>query len=113
MGNHIFGCDDCQDCCPWNERFATPTREGAYSGGLERKAPPLSELAGLTEAEFRARFAGSAVLRVGYACFLRNVAVVLGNWRSEAATEPLLRLVHSSSSLVRLHAAWALERNRA
>jgi epoxyqueuosine reductase len=108
MGNHIFGCDDCQDCCPWNNRFATVTRERAYYGGRERQAPPLSELAGLTEREFRIRFSGSAVLRAGGAAFLRNAAVALGNWRDEAATEPLSRLSRSPSALVRLHAAWAL-----
>ncbi|MCX6600965.1 MAG: tRNA epoxyqueuosine(34) reductase QueG [bacterium] len=108
MGNHVFGCDDCQDCCPWNDRFATVTREPAYHGDIGRKAPPLSELAGMMEEEFRTRFGGSAVLRPGYACFLRNVAVALGNWLNEAATESLSRLARSSSSLVRLHAAWAL-----
>ena len=108
MGNHVFGCDDCQDCCPWNDRLATVTREPAYHCGRERQAPPLSELAGLTEEEFRTRFSGSAVLRAGYACFLRNVAVALGNWRNEAATESLLPLARSSSALVRLHSAWAL-----
>ena len=108
LGNHIFGCDDCQDCCPWNDRFATVTREPAYHGDIGRKAPPLSELAGLTEGGFRARFRGSAVLRPGYACFLRNVAVALGNWRDEGATKPLQRLAFHSGALVRLHVAWAL-----
>jgi epoxyqueuosine reductase len=108
MGNHIFGCDDCQDCCPWNDRFATVTREPAFHGIREQKAPPLSELAGLTEGEFRTRFRGSAVLRSGWVCFLRNAAVALGNWQNEAATESLRRLSRSSSSLIRMHAAWAL-----
>ena len=108
MGNHVFGCDDCQDCCPWNGRFATVTREPAYHGDIERKAPPLSELAGLTEEGFRARFVGSAVLRAGWAVFLRNVAIALGNWQNEAATESLRRLAGASSSLLRLHTAWAL-----
>ena len=108
MSNHVFGCDDCQDCCPWNDRFATVTREAAYHGSIEQKAPPLSELAGLTEGGFRARFRGSAVLRPGYACFLRNVAVALGNWRNEAAAEALAGLAGCASALVRLHAVWAL-----
>jgi len=110
IGNHVFGCDDCQNCCPWNERFSSLTHETVYRGGRERQAPPLVELAGMTEPEFRVRFAGSAVLRPGYMAFLRNVAVALGNWRSEGALEPLAGLVRCDSPVVRLHAAWALGR---
>jgi epoxyqueuosine reductase len=82
MGNRVFGCDACQSCCPWNERFARPTGEQAYYGNIERQAPKLEDLAALSEEEFRKRFAGSAVLRAGHAGFLRNMAVALENWKS-------------------------------
>jgi epoxyqueuosine reductase len=108
MGNHIFGCDDCQDCCPWNERFSRETNEAAYRSMLDRQAPRLSDMATLTEAQFHERFAGTAVLRTTYPGFLRNVAVALGNWRDEAALDALSALLHHAEPLVRLHAAWGM-----
>jgi epoxyqueuosine reductase len=107
MGNHIFGCDDCQDCCPWNQRFSTETREAAYRATLERQAPHLAGLARLSEAEFKEKFVHSPVLRPGYAGFLRNVAVALGNWATPEALDALEPLLIHPSPLVRLHAAWA------
>jgi epoxyqueuosine reductase len=64
----VFGCDICQEVCPWN-------RKGLGGGGEAR----LEELAGLSEAEFEKRFGGTAVERVGYRGFLRNVAAAMGN----------------------------------
>ncbi len=106
MGNHIFGCDDCQDCCPWNQRFSKPTTEAAYQATLERQAPHLSELAKLTAPHFHERFAGSAVLRSRYQGFQRNVAVALGNWGLKDALESLKHLLRHENEVVRLHAAW-------
>ncbi len=108
LGNHIFGCDDCQDCCPWNERFSTPTSEPAYASTLDRQAPLLAELAALSESDFRNKFAKSPVLRPKYEGFLRNVAIALGNWNDEAALDSLELLLSHESALVRLHAAWAV-----
>lgn len=107
MGNHIFGCDDCQDCCPWNERFSRPTEEADYRATLERQAPYLVRMASLTESDFKDLFADSPVLRPGYAGFLRNVAVALGNWGDEGAAASLVSLGEHSSPIVRLHAVWA------
>jgi epoxyqueuosine reductase len=107
MGNHIFGCADCKDCCPWNQRFSQETQEEAYRAAIERQAPLLADLARLSEEGFRAKFAGSPVLRPGYVGFLRNVAVALGNWGTLAALQALEPLLMHSSPLVRLHAAWA------
>jgi epoxyqueuosine reductase len=109
MGNHIFGCDDCQDCCPWNLRFSAETDEVAYQGALNRQAPLLRNLAAMTEGEFRERFAHSPVLRSGYAGFLRNVAVVASNWESDDGKELLRELENHSESLVRAQAAELLK----
>ncbi|MBI5058746.1 tRNA epoxyqueuosine(34) reductase QueG [candidate division KSB1 bacterium] len=110
MGNHVFGCDDCQDCCPWNERFSQFTSEPAYYSGLERKAPQLSDLAGLGEADYLERFQHTAVLRASHRMLLRNVAIALGNWRTESALEALEPLLHHPDGLVRAPAVWAAGR---
>jgi epoxyqueuosine reductase len=108
MGNHIFGCDDCQTCCPWTLRFSWLTSVTEWKENVQRQAPLLNDLALMTEQDFQTRFAETPVLRAGYAGFLRNVAVALGNWNSEAALGGLSRLLHSPSALVRVHAAWAI-----
>ncbi len=107
MGNHIFGCDDCQDCCPWNQRFSTETQEEAYRPSLEPQALHLADLVQLSEKQFHEQFAHSPVLRPGYAGFLRNVAVAMGNWGTLEALEALEPLFVHPSGIVRLHAAWA------
>ena len=76
IGNRIYGCDDCLAVCPWN-RFAAEAH-AAYAP-REAEPPLLAELAGLDDAAFRARFAGSPVKRIGRDRFLRNVAVAVGN----------------------------------
>ena len=108
IGNRIFGCDDCQDVCPWN-RFARKAEEprlAASADGLHTRT--LVELLRLTPEEFRARTRGSAVRRAGYAGFLRNVAVALGNVAGPGAFAALERALHHAEPLVRGHAAWAL-----
>ena len=112
MSNHIFGCDDCQDCCPWNQRFSKETGEPSYRALLDRQAPRLNELAALTDAQFRERFFGTAVLRTRHSGFLRNVAIALGNWGSEEALESLEGLLRSEDPLVRTHAVWAVAQSR-
>ena len=76
MGPHVFGCDICQDVCPWNRR-APATNEAAFQP--RDFAPPLEKLAALTEDEFRAMFRGTPVTRARYSGFRRNVAVAMGN----------------------------------
>lgn len=108
VGTRIFGCDDCQDVCPWN-RFAQPSSEKAFYPDEYNRAPVLIQLMQMTESEFRQRFQDSAVRRAKYAGFLRNVAVALGNTKDIAAV-PVLSdtLLQHSEPLVRAHAAWAL-----
>ncbi len=108
VGSRIFGCDDCQDVCPWNRfaRKATEPRLAPTEDGLH--AETLARLLRLTRAEFRERTRGSAVRRAGYAGFLRNVAVALGNGGDPAAFAPLAEALDHEEPLVRGHAAWAL-----
>ncbi len=105
MGNWIFGCDVCQEVCPWDERLAR--RRGRPAG--DDLHPYLPELLLLSDAQFAARFRASAVRRAKRAGLARNVAVALGNTRNPAAVGALqTALRHDPTPLVRAHAAWAL-----
>ncbi|MEO1469781.1 MAG: tRNA epoxyqueuosine(34) reductase QueG, partial [Pseudomonadota bacterium] len=108
MGNRVYGCDDCLAVCPWN-RFAVAANE-AYAAPGGRRDPPLAELAGLDDAAFRARFAGSPVKRTGRVRVLRNVAVAIGNSGDRALVAVARRLAADPEPLIRGHAAWALGR---
>ena len=110
VGNRIFGCDICQEVCPFNRRFAEPAGEPAYEAASDTDGPYLMELMGMTEEEFGERFSGSPVKRAKRRGFLRNVAVALGNWGSVQAVPVLARAVEDDEALVRGHAAWALGR---
>ena len=110
MGNWIFGCDLCQDICPWNRRFARPARLPALQPRAEMAAPHLLELLALDEAGFRQRFRRSPVRRAKRRGLLRNVCVALGNWRDPAAVPGLTSALHDHEPLIRGHAAWALGR---
>jgi len=105
-GSHVFGCDICQDVCPWNRR-APVTAEPAFAP--RDFAPPLERLAAVTEPEFRSMFQGTPVTRARYAGFLRNVAVAMGNAGLEKFREPLERLAASQDPAVAEHARWALK----
>jgi len=107
VGNHIFGCDICQEVCPYNVKAGT-TEEPAYQPRAGLHAPELIPLLSLTEAEFRQRFRGSPILRAKRRGFLRNVAVALGNLKSIEAVPTLIRALEDEEPLVRGHAAWAL-----
>jgi epoxyqueuosine reductase len=110
MGNRIFGCDICQECCPWNLKFAEGSTEPAYVAGPDTDGPELVELMGLSEDEFAARFSGSPVQRARRRGLLRNVAVALGNWGSREAVPALASALDDEEPLIRGHAAWALGR---
>ncbi len=104
-GSHIYGCDICQDVCPWN-RKAPFTGDSAFAP--RHFAPPLEELEGMDAAGFRERFGGSAVLRARHAGFLRNVAVAMGNSGLVQYREPLRRLAAKENEDVADHARWGL-----
>lgn len=107
VGNHIFGCDICQEVCPYNAKV-TPTGEEAFSPREGLYTPQLVPLLSLSEEEFRRRFRGSPVLRAKRRGFLRNVAVALGNLRRPEATPGLIQALEDHEPLVRRHVAWAL-----
>ena len=113
MGNRIYGCDDCQLVCPWNRYAqAAAATDIKVRAGLD--APRLAELFGWSEQEFLARMAGSAIRRIGYQRWLRNIAVALGNAAPDAAARQSLESRrHDPSPLLREHVAWALQRHAA
>lgn len=106
MGNLVFGCDICQDICPWNEKFG-------HSGDPEFRETgrdySLESLSRLTPQEFSRVFQGSAVKRAKWSGFLRNVAVAMGNSKRPEFIPHLQRLLESPDEMVARHAAWALE----
>jgi len=113
LGNRIFGCDDCQDVCPWPRRFARPATERAfYPVAIDQAAPRLLDLIGLKPEQFSARFKGTPIMRARRRGLLRNVAVALGNWGDESAVPALASALDDGEPLVRAHAAWALGRIR-
>ena len=114
VGNRVFGCDICQEVCPWNTRFAEPAEDPAYSPRGELDGPELISLAeallATDESGFRRIFRRSPVRRAGRNGLLRNVCVALGNWGSANAVPTLRTALEDESEVVRAHAAWALER---
>jgi epoxyqueuosine reductase len=110
LGNRIYGCDDCLAVCPWN-KFAQQARETALAPRPALDAPLLADLATLDDAEFRRRFAGTTIKRIGRDRFLRNVAYALGNSGVRGTALPAVEmLLEDPSPLVRGAAVWALSR---
>lgn len=107
IGHNVFGCDICQDVCPWN-RKAPVTQEPAFAPA--HFAPPLERLAGLTPEQFRGLFRNTPVSRAKHRGFLRNVAIAMGNSRLSRFRRPLEKLAESPDALVAGHARWALGR---
>ena len=113
IGNRVYGCDDCQLVCPWN-RFAQTTQETDFHPRQGLEASELVALFRWTEAEFLERLQGSAIRRIGHECWLRNLAVGLGN--APGTPEVIAALEEKRdhpSALVREHVGWALARHGA
>jgi epoxyqueuosine reductase len=112
IGNRIYGCDDCQLFCPWN-KFARPTGERDFAPRHGLDDIELTELFAWSEAKWLERTAGSAIRRIGYECWLRNIAVALGNARTTPAVIQALRSrLDYDSDLVLEHVEWALTRHQ-
>ncbi len=108
MGNRVFGCDDCQMVCPWN-RYADPVAEEDFKPRHNLDTADLLELFTWTEQEFLKRTEGSAIRRTGYAGWLRNLAVALGNSRADRdAVIAALQSKLGYSEMVDEHIQWAL-----
>jgi len=110
IGNRVYGCDDCQLVCPWN-RFAQASSEPDFAvrNGLDDAT--LIDLFAWSRSDFVDRLAGSAIRRIGYERWLRNLAVGLGNAGDRTASVlALQRRVDDPSALVREHVGWALTR---
>lgn len=109
IGNRVFGCDICQEVCPWN-RAAPKTNEPRFEPRAGTTGPELVELLDLTEDQFKQRFGDTPIARARRRGFLRNVAVALGNWGDPSVVPPLIHALHDEEPLLRGHAAWALGR---
>jgi epoxyqueuosine reductase len=108
-GNNIFGCDICQDVCPWNGKPETGTeqaflpRDGLFN-------PNLEELAGLDQEQFSAMFKNSPIKRSKRKGFIRNILVAIGNSGKHRFEQPVIELLRDEEPLIRIHAVWALHK---
>ena len=110
IGNRIFGCDDCQLVCPWN-KFAKVAAEPDFRVRHRLDEPDLVDLFGWTEPEYLVKTEGSALRRLGFGRWLRNIAVALGNAPpSSRAVAALRARADSADPVVREHVGWALTR---
>ena len=111
MGDWIFGCDVCQEVCPWNHKSATPASPVALESRDDLAGLDAGEILRLDEREFRRRYSGTALMRARWDGMRRNACVVLGNRRDRSARDRLAAVrIEDADPVVRSLAAWALER---
>lgn len=110
MGNRIYGCDDCLAACPWNKFADTAARHKALTAREELIAPDLAELLTLNDAEFRLKFSGSPVKRVGRNRFVRNCLIATGNSGNLALRPVVETLLSDEDEVVAQSAEWALKK---
>jgi len=111
MGHHIFGCDICQDVCPWNRKRHFTTDPDVQPRPAQMQ-PRLEDLAGMSREDFTRRFGGTALERTKRRGLLRNVCVAMGNSGQVAFIPLLASLLDDAEEVVREHAAWALAQLR-
>ncbi len=114
MGNWIFGCDICQDVCPYVRRYSVPTQSDMgktfYPIDVDRAAPKLVDVLKLDRAGFNARYTGTPIVRTKRRGLLRNACIAAANWGNAEALPVLNALLDDDEPLVREHAAWAVTR---
>jgi epoxyqueuosine reductase len=106
MGNRIYGCDDCLAACPWN-KFAQTAQDVRFHAREDLTAPKLAELAMLKDAEFRQKFSGSPIKRIGRDRFIRNVLYAIGNSQQVELAAVASRLQSDPDPTVAEAAIWA------
>jgi epoxyqueuosine reductase len=109
MGQHVFGCDICQDVCPWNRKAAVST-EAAFAPRADTVAPRLDDLAKLDEEGFRQKFRHSPIKRAKWRGFMRNVLVAIGNSGVAEYLPIVAKFFQHPDALLQKHARWAYEK---
>ena len=110
LGDWIFGCDVCQDVCPWNVSFATSAVDDPFARRDDLRGLDPAEILGLDETAFRARYSGTSLMRARYDGMRRNACIVLGNRRDPRALPALRSAAVDPDPVLREHALWAIAR---
>jgi epoxyqueuosine reductase len=108
MGDWIFGCDVCQEVCPWNEAFALPAEDDPFARRDDLRGLDPAEILAMDEATFRARYSGTSLMRAKWEGMRRNACIVLGNRALESDLAALAAVLDDPDPVVAGHAAWAI-----
>jgi len=106
----IFGCDICQNVCPWNASFAAPARDDPFEAREDLRGLDPEQILAMDETTFRARYSGTSLMRAKWEGMRRNACIVLGNRHRETSLPALERALGEEDPVVRSHAAWAIGR---
>lgn len=110
LADWIFGCDICQEVCPWNVSFAQTAVADRFGLRNDLQGLDPEAVLGMSEKEFRARYSGTSLMRAKWEGMRRNACLVLGNRRDSSSLPALSRALEDEDEVVRSHAAWAIER---